>query len=150
MSKRDQQRVLQLLSKQISDGAPFSDSQRSYLADAIYRISQGEDANKAFGLSRSKGQKMSNEVARQRLSLILHWVACKVHPDPAADGEKAMSIAKACAEAQTTIIPAAKRMFPGADITTYDAEYLIKCWRDTDYKHLSSPLRGQYDADYPY
>jgi len=150
MSKRDQLRIFNLLSKQITDGDPLSDSQLSYLAEVFSRISQGENANEVLGLSRQRGQKDADEIARQRMSMILHWIACAVHPDPAADGEKAMSIEEACVSAQTTIVPAAKHAFPGDDGKTYNVEYLIRCWGEPRYKHLRSTRRGTYDADYPY
>ena len=148
-SRCDIRRALNLLSQQIAAGAadPLTDAQRTYLSAILFRISKGEDANEVLGLKRGRGDSEKDETARQRLSLILHWVAGQVDP---ADGGQAMSIEDACELAQTTIVPAAKRMYPGADDTAYDVEYLARRWSEPSFKHLRSPLRGPYDPDFPY
>jgi hypothetical protein len=148
-SRRDIRRALNLLSQQIAAGAadPLTDAQRTYLSAILFRISKGEDANEVLGLKRRRGNSEKDETARQRLSMILHWVAGQLNP---ADGGQALSLAAACELAQTTIVPAAKSMFPGADDTAYDVEYLMRRWHEPAYKHLRSPLRGPYDPDFPY
>ncbi len=83
------------------------------------------------------------------MSLILHWVAGAIQPDPASH-RRAMSIEAACELAVTTIVPVAKATFPGADNRQYDVEYIMRCWAEPDYAHMRSPDRGWLDTDYPY
>lgn len=120
-----------------------------FLSIAFYRISTGEDANKVFQVKLKPGQKLSDVTARRRLSVILHWIACAIDPDPDSK-EKSTSVESACELAVQTIVPAAKRMYPGADDNNYEAEYLLRCWHAPEYAHLRSTERGWFDPDYPY
>lgn len=149
MSQLDHRRALLDLAYQLDRGEALSDEQRRFLAVVFYRIGRGEDANKVLGLEFGRGERLSDAIARMRMSMILHWVACRVKPDPSSD-EKAMSIEKACALAVDTIVPMAKAVYPGADRRHYDAEYILHCWGKPEYAHMRSTERGWFDPDFPY
>ena len=149
MSHEDHKRALLDLAYQFDRGDDLTDSQRQYLAVVFYRVATGEDANKVLQLKSTKGKKLSDVIARRRMSLILHWVAGAMHPDPNTD-EQAMTLSQACVEAMDTIVPLAKMAFPGADNREYDAEYIARCWSDPTYAHMRSPERGWFDPDFPY
>ncbi len=149
MSPNDRRRILLVLSNQLRAGEELTDDQRSYLSSALYRIGNGEDANRVFDLALTRGETNAKFIARQRMSLILHWVAGAVAPDPTST-QKTLTLAQACEQAMTTIVPRAKAMFPGADDKQYDADYIQRCWSDPLYAHMRSTERGLYDSDFPY
>ena len=149
MSHEDQIRVLFDLSRQLASGDSLTESQQQYLSTAFYKIASGEDANKVLGTRPNRGESLSALIARRRMSLILHWVAGAINPDPSTS-ERAMTVSEACAAAMTTIVPLAKEMFPGAENRIYDAEYIERCWSEPAYKHMRSTERGWFDQDYPF
>jgi hypothetical protein len=149
MSHEDHKRVLLDLARQLDAGEELDTSQMQYLAIVFYRIASGEDANKVLGVQPLRGQKSSDLVNRRRMSMILHWVACAINPDPDND-KKAMTLSEACIQAMDTIVPEAKAAFPEADYRSYDAEYIQRCWSDPAYAHMRSTKRGYFDMDLPY
>ncbi len=149
MNNLDHRRVLLDLAFQLDRNEPLSPEQIRFLSIVFYRISSGEDANKVLQVKPRPGQKLKDVTARRRLSVILHWIACAVNPDPESQ-EKATSVEAACELAMQTIVPAAKKMYPGADDHNYEAEYLQRCWHAPEYAHLQSCERGWFDPDYPY
>lgn len=149
MNHLDHRRALGDLACQVARGDPLTDDQRDYLALVLFRISTGEDANVVLQVTPTQGVSDSDAIARRRMSLILHWVACAVNPDPNST-KKAMSIETACGLATNTIVPLAKAMFPGADGVAYDSEYIQRCWGKREYAHMRSSERGLFDPDYPY
>lgn len=149
MSYLDNQRVLMSLALQIQRKEPLSEEQLQFLAVVFYRIGAGEDANKVLSVRLQQGQKLSDVVARCRMSLILHWIAGAIQPDPQSNS-KHMTVEAACVEAVTTIVPVARKAFPGADSQQYDAEYIQRCWSEPAYAHMRSPDRGWIDSDFPY
>ncbi len=149
MSPEDNKRALLDFAFQLHRNEPLSDSQRDFLSIVLYRIATGEDANKVLGTEGGQGQKLSDVVARRRMSMILHWVAGAIDKDPCHETAP-MTLNKACVEAMTTIVPIAQAAFPGAEEHEFDAEYIQKCWRKAKYKHMRSTGRGWFDPDYPY
>ena len=149
MNRYDHMRALLGLAHQLDRGEELSADQRNFLGIALYRIGTGEDANHAFNVQGGRGLKLADVIARRRMSVILHWVACAVDAD-AESGETAMSIEAACVEAIDSIVPVAKEAFPGADHCAYDADYIRQCWTDPKYAHMRSPMRSWYDPDFPY
>jgi hypothetical protein len=149
MSHEDHKRALLALAYQIGSGEDLTRDQQEYLAIVFYRIATGEDANAVLDVRPTRGQKLSDVIARRRMSLILHWVAGAMRPDPNTD-EQAMTLSEACVAAMDTIVPRAKKAFPGADNREYDAEYLARCWSDPAYAHMRSHGRGWFDQDFPY
>lgn len=149
MSHLDQQRILDALSLQLFREEPLSDEQMKYLAVIFGRIANGEDANIVLEVRPRQGQKTSDAIAKKRMSLILHWIAAAIAPDSESKG-KPLTIVKACELAMDTIVPVAKRMYPGADDCTYDTEYLVRCWSEPKYKHMRSSERSFFDNDFPY
>lgn len=149
MNRYDQMRILGDLAQQLYRDKDLTPAQRDFLAIALYRISTGEDANKVFNVNGGQGFKLSDAIARRRMSVILHWVAGAMEPVVGSE-KNFMTLDAACEEATSTIVPAAKAMFPGADGQKYDAEYIKKCWNSAAYRHMRSPDRSFYDPDFPY
>ncbi len=149
MNRFDHMRALLDLAHRLGRGDELSANERDFLSIALYRIGTGEDANVAFNVQRGRGLKLADVIARRRMSVILHWVACAVDAD-AESGETAMSIEAACVEAVGSIVPLAKEAFPGADHCVYDVDYIRQCWNDRKYAHMRSPMRGWLDPDFPY
>lgn len=149
MNHLDHQRILLDLGLQLDRGEPLSEEQQRFLSMAFYRIGTGEDANKVLSVRPRRGERLSAVIARRRMSMILHWVAGAVQPNPGAS-DKPLSVEAACALAITTIVPVAKTAFPGADDRQYDADYIFRCWSDPAYSHMRSPDRSWFDPDFPY
>jgi hypothetical protein len=149
MSHLDHQRWLLDMATQLAEGQPLSAEQSLFLAVVLYRIGTGEDANAVLSTRPKRGEKLSAVIARRRMSLILHWVACAISPDPTSK-TKAMSLSAACELAMTTVVPLAKSVFPGGDDKEYDADYILRCWSSPRYSHMRSTARNWFDADFPY
>lgn len=149
MSHLDILRILNELSMQLFRKEPLSDQQSEYLCLVFMRIANGEDANIVLGTRPKRGNKNSDAIARERLSFILQWIACKIESHEG-DVKNHMSIEKACELAIDSIVPFAKFLFPGAEDCNYDVEYLMRCWSEPKYKHMRSTKRQLYDEDFPF
>ncbi len=149
MSHLDKRRVLDALSRQLLRGELLSPEQSEYLGVALWRIANGEDANAVLEVRPKKGQRQTGAIARQRMSLILHWVAGAMEPGPTSCASP-LTVEQACELAVDSIVPIAKKAFPGADDCTYDVEYLVRCWSEPGYQHMRSIDRQFYDDDFPY
>jgi hypothetical protein len=126
----------------------LSQDQKTLLSVVFYQIGKGGDANAVLGLNLKKGQKRSDGDARQRLSLVMHYIACLLD-EPKVKGGRKMSVQAACEKAMATIVPASKALYPSAKGPAYDADYLIRCWHAPEYAHMRSTNRSLYDADAP-
>jgi hypothetical protein len=149
VNRYDHRRALLDLAHRLGRGDELSTNERDFLCLALYRVGTGEDANHVFNVQGGRGLKLADVIARRRMSVILHWVACAVNAD-SEPGETVMSIEAACVEAVDSIVPLAKEAFPGADHCVYDVDYIRQCWTDPKFAHLRSPMRGWYDPDFPY
>jgi len=149
MSYLDKRRILSALSQQLFREEPLSSEQMKYLSVVFWQIANGEDANIVLAVKPRRGQKMSDAVAKQRMSLILHWVAGAVNSDTNCNGKK-LTIVEACEAAIDSIVPIAKQLYPGADDCVYDVEYLVRCWSEPTYRHMRSVDRQFFDDDFPY
>jgi hypothetical protein len=130
--------VLQMQQKQ-----GLTDLQFKYLAEAFKKIVAGEDANKVLGLNYSAGNGPNKALTRQKMSLVLHWIACAIEPINR-DG-LGYTLEKACVEAQTL----AQTLFGVSGSEQYDASYLKKCWYKPENAHMRSPTRNHFDPDSP-
>ena len=149
MSHLNKRRVLDTLESQLLRGELLSPEQSQYLGVALWRIANGEDANAVLEVRLKKGQRQTAAIARQRMSLILHWVAVAMEPDPTGCTSP-LTVVQACELAVDSIVPIAKKTFPGVDDSTYDVEYLVRCWSEPLYQHMRSIDRQFYDDDFPY
>jgi hypothetical protein len=149
MSHLDKRRVLDALSVQLLRGETLSPEQSQYLGVALWRIANGEDANAVLEVRPKQGHRQTGAIARQRMSLILHWVAAALESDPTGS-DRPLSVEQACQLAVDSIVPAAKQAFPGGDSCTYDFDYIMRCWSDPSNEHMRSPSRKFYDDDFPY
>jgi hypothetical protein len=126
----------------------LSQDQKIWLSTVFYRIGTGEDPTKVLNLDLKKGQKRSDGAARQRLSLVMQYIACLLD-EPKIKGRRTMSLKAACENAMVTIVPASKALYPSTKGPAYDADYLIRCWHAPEYAHMRSTNRSLYDADAP-
>jgi hypothetical protein len=147
MKPSDHRRIFLQLSKEIGENR-LSEAQLYWLSLVFYRIGNGEDPATVLGLSRNRGQKRNDDMARQRLSFVLHWIACYLD-DNVGTKKRRVSVETACQEAMTRIVPASLKLFPGAGGPTYDVQYLSRCWYASKYAHMRSVTRSVYDPDSP-
>jgi hypothetical protein len=137
----DQRRALRDLAGQLLRGEALLPVQSSYLGLAFLRIADGENANSVLSVSPRKGQTDAQAMSRQNLSIVMHWIAGAVAPEPVGYG---YSVEKACQEA----VPIAQKQFGDSTGEKYDALYLRKKWYE--YQHMQSDTRLFYDKDFPY
>jgi len=151
MSHLDNKRILLELSDRTRRPEQLSKEESMFLASALQSIANGEDANNVFEIRPKRGQSDADALARQKLSFIMHWIACAIKPinDPISPG-LGLSVEKACEEAFATVVPVADNMFGNSKKAVYDADYLKKCWYQHDKKHMQDINRNSYHPDYPY
>ena len=111
--------------------------QFEHLAKVFEEILNGVDANEALGLKYARGNSPDKAMARQKISLVLHWVSCATAP--LSDDGLGMSLAAAFEAASDTF-----KAFG------YQPEQIEKYWYQKDKAHMQSLTRGHYDHDSPY
>ena len=122
---------------QLKEQKPLTCEQFSHLALVFEEILKGVDANEALGLKYKRGNKEADAIARNKISFVLHWVACARQPKQE-DG-LGLTIEKAC--------EAAANEFSQLG---YSPELIRKYWYQEDKAHMQSILRGTFDPDSPY
>ena len=122
---------------QLKEQKPLTCEQFSHLALVFEEILNGVDANEALGLKYKRGNKEADGVARNKISLVLHWVAGAISPK--AEGGLGFTIDKACEEAANEF-----------DSLGYSPEVIRKYWYQKDKAHMQSALRNTFDPDSPY
>ena len=132
MNPLDRRKHLAAFSKKIRRGGRVTKAQALYLANVFERISKGEDANYVLGVKYSRGQSQNDAIGRQKLSEVLHWVACAIDPDTGHGYtlEAALSAARVAFR------------YP------HDLDYLRKKWYE--HPHMQSPCRTWRDQDSPF
>ena len=152
-SPEDNQRILRSLVYELLKPTPRPERYLALVAPLL-AICDGADANIALGLKRQPGKLELAEIKRRRWSLILHWTICACDPETGLLDENGDPITRieACRQAQDTIVPLAREVFPlpdgEPDETDYGPEVMSK--KFTEYPHLNDRVRGFYDADFPY
>lgn len=131
-------RILRDLSSKIHFQQPLLDEEMQFIAIALGRIGNGEDANIAFGVKYARGRKLSDELDRQRLSVALHMVSALV--------DEGLRVDTACNQVSWAL--QANIFDNGADGPAYDGRYLYNSW--SKYPHMRRLDRTIYDADFPY
>ncbi len=63
------QQLLEIVSDGIRVGAPLTPDVAAYLSSALYKISQGENADSAFGIRRKRGEKNLVPIHRKNYSI---------------------------------------------------------------------------------
>jgi len=150
LSHIDNKRILCEISKNINNNTATKE-EMNFISIALNRIGKDEDANKVFEVKPKRGQSDADAAARQKLSFIMHWIACAIQPidAPVASG-LGLTVEKACEIACIKVVPAADKVFGNPNNSTYDADYLKKCWYQHDKKHMQDTIRHFYQEDYPY
>ncbi len=138
----DYRKLLARIAKQLSADLPLKKSERTYLADALQKISRGVDANAALGVKFGRGQKEKDARAREKMSVILHMIAALV--EEGEEGDEQLTVEAACEH----VMPSARKLFGDPDGERYDADYLKKCWYE--YVHMRDVVRITADPDFPY
>jgi len=72
--------VVRMLQERLSS-REFSESDIEYLSSTLKKITQGEDANVAFGIKPSaKGKKRSSFIKHQKIKIAFHMIMAKLDP----------------------------------------------------------------------
>ena len=111
--------------------------QFEHLAKVFEDILNGVDANEALGLKYARGNSPDKATARQKISLVLHWVSCAIAPE-SEDG-LGMSLAEA--------FEAAADAF---EQFGYPPEQIEKYWYHKDKLHMHNEEQGHFDQDSPF
>lgn len=145
MNHLDHRRWLGYLAQRLLRNQPLTLAESKFLGGALSRISSGADANKVLGVARRRGQSDADALARKKLSMVMHWVACAIKPVDDELPGLGYTINQALEEAVTV----ARALFQ-VDGDRYDAEYLRKCWYAKDKAHMHKLNRTNLDSDSPY
>lgn len=132
MNPLDTRKRLAAFAEKMQKKAPLAEEEYTYLQNVFSRISAGEDANKVLGVSFSKGNSENDALGRQKLSAVLHWVACAIDTDTGHGYtlEEALKIAHKAFH------------YP------HDLAYLRKKWYE--HKAMQSSSRHWSDPDSPF
>lgn len=144
MNPTDRRKYLTVFAQQMQQKKELTEPQFEYLANVFAKISAGEDANEVLGLKYQRGNGPTKDKTRQKLSLVLQWIACAT--ESTTDDGLGYTLEEACNKA----VPFARGIFGDKDSQKYDVEYLKKCWYKSDYAHMRSPTRGHFDKDSPF
>ena len=80
MNHLDHRRRLGYLAQRLLRNQPLTLAESKFLGDALSQISSGADANKVLRVARRRGQSDADALARKKLSMVMHWVACAIKP----------------------------------------------------------------------
>lgn len=125
---------------QLREKKPLSDEQFEYLDMVFTKILNGCDPKEALGLKYSRGTSEKDAISRQKISIVLSWVACAIEPLEK-DGEpwgSGLTLEEAFVQAET--------LFPSFG---YSADTIRKYWYSSDKSHMQSPERFFSDPDSP-
>jgi len=145
MNHLDHRRRLGYLAQRLLRNQPLTLAESKFLGGALSQISSGADANKVLGVARRRGQSDADALARKKLSMVMHWVACAITPVDDELPGLGYTLNKALEEA----VKIARALFQ-VDGDQYDASYLRKCWYAKDKAHMHNVIRTDRDADLPY
>ena len=120
-------------------------AESKFLGDALSQISSGANANKVLGVARRRGQSDADALARKKLSMVMHWVACAITPVDDEFPGLGYTLNQALEEATNV----ARALFK-VDGEQYDVEYLRRCWYAKDKAHMQNVRRTNLDGDFPY
>ena len=134
MNPLDRRKHLAAFAKELKAGKPITKEQTQYLVNVFERISKGEDANRVLGVAYSRGRSEKDALARQKLSMIFHWVACAIKTDPTTSRELSLEDA----------LQQAHKLFK----YKHDLKYLRDKWYE--HKPMQSPLRTWSESDSPF
>lgn len=123
--------VHQLRAKQALQPEQFE-----HLAKVFGDILNGVDANEALGLKYARGNNPDKAIARQKISLVLHWVSCAIAP--LSEDGLGMSLAAAFESASVAF-----------EEFGYSPEQIEKYWYQKDKAHMQDVYRTHYDKDSP-
>lgn len=132
MNPLDIRKRLAAFAYKMEKKTPLTDEEYSYLQKIFLRIAAGEDANKVLGVSFSKGKSKNDAIGRQKLSAVLHWVACAID----ADTGHGYTLEEALKFAHKAF------NYP------HELDYLRKKWHE--HKAMQSVDRYWFDPDSPY
>ena len=108
----------------------------STAAKIFKEILDGKDANEALGLKYKRGNTEGKAIARQKISLVLFWVACACESE--SDGGLGLTLNEAFIKASEVF-----------EKFGYSPEMIEKYWYQEDKSHMRNALRGYFDQDSP-
>lgn len=132
MNPFDIRKRLAAFADKLENKTALNDEEHSYLSNVFRRVADGEDANKVLGVSFMRGQSVNDAIGRQKLSMLLHWVACAIDADTGLGYtlEEALEVAHKEFD------------YP------HDLDYLRKKWYE--HKAMQSTSRYWSDPDSPF
>ena len=145
MNHLDHRRRLGYLAQRLLRNQTLTLAESKFLGDALSQISSGADANKVLGVARRRGQSDADALARKKLSMVMHWVACAITPVDDELPGLGYTLDQALKEATNF----ARALFKVKG-DQYDAQYLRKCWYARDKVHMHKLSRTNLDSDFPY
>lgn len=81
MNPLDIRKRFAALADKMANRVLLTDEEYGYLENVLRRIAAGEDANNVLGVSYRRGKSENDAIGRQKLSAVLHWVACAIDTD---------------------------------------------------------------------
>jgi hypothetical protein len=131
---------------QLEKGTPFTTEQMQFWANIFRRIGEGESPDMVLNLKRKKGEKSTDDLKRQKISLVLHLIASyyRPHNDPRLPPEPKFSLE----EAIEKVLPSVQKIM--GDKKNYDFELVRSWWYDVDKKHMNSAIRTAIEPDTPF
>jgi len=121
---------------QMQSKNPLTPVQFEHLAKIFKEILDGKDANEALGLKYKRGNTEGKAIARQKISLVLFWVACACESE--SDGGLGLTLNEAFIKASEVF-----------EKFGYSPEMIEKYWYQEDKSHMRNALRGYFDQDSP-
>jgi hypothetical protein len=133
----------------LDSGIPLTPEETQYWVARLRLIADGCPPDIALDLKRRRGEKITDEPKRKKISWVLHLVAAWHKPffDPRrASNEQPKPL---------TLMDAINRVLPEVpaimgDGGMYDSEQVKSWWYDPDKRHMRSPFRSENDPDFPY
>jgi len=145
MNHLDHRLRLGYLAQRLLRNQPLTLAESKFLGGPRMQKKNGADANKVHGVARRRGQSDADALARKKLSMVMHWVACAIKPVDDEMPGLGYTLNQALEEAAKF----ARALFQ-VDGDQYDASYLRKCWYAKDKAHMHNVIRTDRDADLTY
>ena len=136
MNPTDHRKNWTAFTDQMRSKKPLTPEQFEHLEKVFVAILSGVDANEALGLKYKPGNSPNKDLARQKISAVLFWVACAIESE--SEGGLGLTLNDAFNRAAD--------LFPHFE---YTPEMIEKYWYQKDKVHMQNSIRSFYDQDSP-
>jgi len=137
-------------SKQLDAGIPSTEEQIQWLIHVFSALSDpNRDTNRVLGLNYTEGHSLTDEKARMKMDIVMHWVAGAISTDTSHlidpnNDAPALGIEDALLKAPEV---AAMVFGNDPDAARYNYDYLKKCWYDKEKTFRQELNRGSDSPD---